>query len=1161
MLSALTRLGFGGEDLLAGPEEFDKWHHRGISNEAARLSGWSSDAAAEVSWHADYVDSYLYNPLWWLPGGIPRLKAALSLAPPLTNVHFDDLTSVDQVQIMWRRYLSGTVAGVAWAAEHGGTQRVAAARHIVGVALHAVQDFYSHSNWVDDEARRDRLWSELTPAEQRRTPLFTGTYEADEHSGIHHHGAYSIACSVMQPISGVMDIMCHAISPFSNSAVCQIWKSCDDAEPIGSFEVGGVAVPDGLVYLDPPGIALDNTWLAEIGAEQRGLPGEGQELFGAARRLAVRESCAFLATVGASLRGAELEGFWTEVESGPSFDQSVWESQYEDFSRQGLHFIGTGTYPPEPTTREHEWFLRLGIETDASRGSGTDADIYARTESGRTLLDTMAGKNPLIAYNDFEAGDDQVFHIGPFRRLPRWIELENDSADIGDVFAVLGQAFIDALASAAETAVDFLLSIISGHADHIASNRVVWTPADLRGVGTGARPFTIRLDGRSEGDYMVEGTIRRTRRGTANGRPVSDYRVDLNMLRCIDESDWDRGSNSDEPFLYSMLINQASRDITSMMFGPYEDVDDDDRRRLNGVLMATNVPDGIGYLSLPVQLMESDDEGAGRRRQGFAAFKREFEDNTSDNRESLLAVLGRSIAADWKVRSFSVDAYRTGDDEIIVGRVLDPDRPGWIGGDERHRFNLTTDELTTIPIVREAGHAAGAGGEIVGGVDFFGDGGGEVFARSPWGVGVLDFSRRTPGQVFIDVSDRPPVSTNLGGLNLGLNLSESALSVLRDTSLSTATLDLTAPAINLVNARSRVVARNGTMLDGWRINTDDNVFGPVGRFESADKESVLVRSPWGIGVLGAKGGDKLAASMTAKNGTGLGGWLVDTDNNTFGPAADFDGDGRDELLVTSPWGMALLRLDRPGADPLMMAPHGTRFGGWLLNTTDNTFGPVGDFDGDGKAEVAVTSPWGLGILGSNGSGMAGETIAQNGTRLGDWLLNTADNTFGPVGDFDGDGSDELVVTSPWGMAILKVVGGRLVPIAMHKNGTRLGDWVLDTNTNRIVGSGSFTGGTDELMVSSPWGIGVLGLDAGQVRSRRMAPNGTSINGWNLQTTNNRLQVLGAVGSGGEANALITSSWGMALLHANDDGFEAEYIARNGTRIGDWLLNTDDNQLV
>ena len=32
---------------------------------------------------------------------------------------------------------------------------------------------------------------------------------------------------------------------------------------------------------------------------------------------------------------------------------------------------------------------------------------------------------------------------------------------------------------------------------------------------------------------------------------------------------------------------------------------------------------------------------------------------------------------------------------------------------------------------------------------------------------------------------------------------------------------------------------------------------------------------------------------------------------------------------------------------LMMQPNGTRFGNWLLNTADNQFGPAADFEGDG----------------------------------------------------------------------------------------------------------------------------------------------------------------------------------------------------------------------
>ncbi len=701
--ATLTRFHFGGEDPLESSDNFDNWHHRGISSEAAIATGWSVETAKEVSWHADYVDSYLYNPLWWVQGGLDRIKVALSLEPVLVNVHFDDLTSLAQVQIMWRRYLSGTVAGVGLAHDSGGRKadKVAAARHVVGVALHAVQDFYSHSSWVDEEARRDRLWSHLSPEEQSTVPIFTGSYAHPEHTGIKHHGKYSIGCTIMQPFSGFMDVICHAVSPFSNSSVCEIWRSCEDAEPLTSFEVSGVPIPANVVYLDPPGIALDSTWLAEIGAQERGMSrSDGQMLFDAARSLAVRESMVFLNTVGATMAEAGYGQFWQEIKTAPVSPTSLWEAQFEDFHRQGLHFIGTGTYPPEPSTPEHEWFLRLRIRTADVHGGGTDADILAGTVFGETLLDTMAGRNPLIAYNDFETGDDQVYHIGPFPRLPPTLSLRNDASTIGEVFEALGRAFLEALEGALEATADFFLSLIGGHADHVATNKIVWTPGQLSRLSSNHTPFRIVLDGRSEGLYTVHGTIRRLRRNAAGGRPVSDYAVHLNRLHCIRESEWDRGSNSDEPFFFAMLINQAARTADSAQFGPYEDVDDGDDRSLDHTFVARNVPDGVGHLTLPIQLMESDDEGSGRRRRAFNEFKSVFQTRTAEPRDGFIETLGRALGPDWNVEAFEVDAYRTGEDEVLFGRVLQRVSPGWIRGEQTRRFTLDGSDLQTVEIKR-----------------------------------------------------------------------------------------------------------------------------------------------------------------------------------------------------------------------------------------------------------------------------------------------------------------------------------------------------------------------------------------------------------------------------------------------------------------------------
>jgi hypothetical protein len=52
---------------------------------------------------------------------------------------------------------------------------------------------------------------------------------------------------------------------------------------------------------------------------------------------------------------------------------------------------------------------------------------------------------------------------------------------------------------------------------------------------------------------------------------------------------------------------------------------------------------------------------------------------------------------------------------------------------------------------------------------------------------------------------------------------------------------------------------------------------------------------------------------------------------------------------------------------------------------------TGDFDGDGRAEILVTSPWGIGILKLSGSTLGAPMMAANGTRFDGWLLNTVYN--------------------------------------------------------------------------------------------------------------------------------------------------------------------------
>jgi hypothetical protein len=76
-----------------------------------------------------------------------------------------------------------------------------------------------------------------------------------------------------------------------------------------------------------------------------------------------------------------------------------------------------------------------------------------------------------------------------------------------------------------------------------------------------------------------------------------------------------------------------------------------------------------------------------------------------------------------------------------------------------------------------------------------------------------------------------------------------------------------------------------------------------------------------------------------------------------------------------------------------MAPNGTRFGGWLLNTADNQIGIAGRYTPGRQAGILVTGPWGIGILRLAGTNLTAPMMQRYGTRFGGCLLNTADNEF------------------------------------------------------------------------------------------------------------------------------------------------------------------------
>ncbi|SDE50044.1 FG-GAP-like repeat-containing protein [Rhodococcus tukisamuensis] len=359
--------------------------------------------------------------------------------------------------------------------------------------------------------------------------------------------------------------------------------------------------------------------------------------------------------------------------------------------------------------------------------------------------------------------------------------------------------------------------------------------------------------------------------------------------------------------------------------------------------------------------------------------------------------------------------------------------------------------------------------------------------------------------------------------------------------------------------RAPVMAPNGTRFGGWNLQTVDNRFGPVGDFDGDGRAEIVFSSPWGIGILEQRA-STMTPLMMAPNGTRFGGWNLQTSDNRFEKVGDFDGDGRAELLITSPWGIGILELAGSTLAAPMMAPNGTRFDGWNLQTSDNRFGPVGDYNGDGQTEILVSSPWGMGVLQQRGNTMRALMLAPNGTRFGGWNLQTSDNYFRIAADFDGDGRAELLVTSPWGIGILKFNGTTFRPVLMAANGTRLGGWIVDTASNMFGPAADFDGdGRAELLLTSPWGMGVLKLNGSTTATPVMAANGVRLGGWVVDTRNNRFGPAADYNGDGRAEVVATSPWGLGVLSLNGTAPASPVMAPNGTRFGGWNLQTVDNR--
>lgn len=719
---------FGGEDPLGDSPDEENWHHEGLTRSGAKSAGWSPRAENSLAFHADYVDSYLYNPAWWGDllhgGGTDRLSVVMSSRAELVKLHFDDLFNSEDVPAVWRRYLSGTVAALVWLGHERSfsfPERVEMAQNVVGVSLHAIQDFYSHSNWIDDEERRSVTWFESSSRVREGLALWTGSYERPDHLGAHPHGDFLFSCTVFNNLGSldraVMDGICHAASPLSGTSLCRQYLDCRDAEQLAPPDARGLDLPDGVVWVKP-GVNVDSRWQADVGVRERGLSISGAEGFEAAYELAARSSCQWLHILDHVMEEADLARWWSAVKSRgvPRTRYKSGTSAWEHFGKMPYRFITTGQYPPSPGTDDtKDWYVRLVVETSAGDYTGTDADIipivdgvrFPPLDHGvhptptpgdprprRSLLGLMSG------HNDFESGDIAAYMLGPLSRPPRRITLLNDAPDAGDVVAAAIRGVSDTVVAVFGAVKDVFLGLIGYPADFVGDDNVVVSGPHLQALATGeSRSFTLRCDGDSEGIYDVTGRVTPT--GSAgvwsNGVEWRQYQVHFSRLFCVQESEWDRGTDSDEPFVLGLVIpHGGNQPIQKWRTGRFSDVDTGERRVINRDF-TVRVPKRHGFISVACAVFESDGETADNRDYLLNAFEGRVSERLTDPEETFFETLAASQDAAWKLDALAASAFRRG--EVVDVRTYRRARfMQWVEGGERVRWNLVPGHAYEVAV-------------------------------------------------------------------------------------------------------------------------------------------------------------------------------------------------------------------------------------------------------------------------------------------------------------------------------------------------------------------------------------------------------------------------------------------------------------------------------
>jgi len=289
------------------------------------------------------------------------------------------------------------------------------------------------------------------------------------------------------------------------------------------------------------------------------------------------------------------------------------------------------------------------------------------------------------------------------------------------------------------------------------------------------------------------------------------------------------------------------------------------------------------------------------------------------------------------------------------------------------------------------------------------------------------------------------------------------------------------------------VKRYDKTLEGWQMSAGDDFY--VGDFDGDGKEDFYIvnTTTWStkyVGMMKAAS-NKMSFIKRYDNNLGAPGYWTMAKNDKF-YVGDFDGDKKADLYMANlkDWTTNYVgMLKSTGATLNCIRVFNNTLPGWTM--ADNDQHLVGDFDGDGKADMYVFNgtnwnPEYLLMLKSTGSNLS--YVKRFDGVIPGWEMAPNDRLY--VADANGDGKKDLYIynTSNWDKEYL----GILTSNGTTLSGTWQKDWIGSWNLGSVdkLAVTNFNGGSgwDDLFIYNTSWFGMLRSNTTSLSQVYISPN-------------------------------------------------------------------------